>query len=242
MAVLATARMAAFSPGQSPPPVRMPILRTRFSAAMTRPRAREDAFDELRQVAHEGEREGAAQRRGDLLEVLAVPGREYDPFQAGATGGQHLLLDPAHREHLARERELPGHRRVGGEGPAREQGDERGVAIAADGPTWQAMRLSRNRNWGHPELVGFLIGLSQGISAPVLMGLSIKRMPETQRTTAMGIHPSIYAFGMFAGPAVSGVLSRAMGIRTTLGVTGAAVLVVGIRLTGLMSGLRAEKG
>lgn len=87
-----------------------------------------------------------------------------------------------------------------------------------------------------------LIGLSQGISAPVLMGLSIKRMPETQRTTAMGIHQSIYAFGMFAGPAVSGVLSREMGIRTTLGVTGAAVLVVGILLTGLMSGLRAEKG
>ncbi|MGA7254368.1 MAG: penicillin-insensitive murein endopeptidase [Pseudolabrys sp.] len=24
------------------------------------------------------------------------------------------------------------------------------------GPTWQAMRVSRNRNWGHPELVQFL--------------------------------------------------------------------------------------
>jgi penicillin-insensitive murein endopeptidase len=28
------------------------------------------------------------------------------------------------------------------------------------GPTWQAMRLSRNRNWGHPELVDFLQDLS----------------------------------------------------------------------------------
>lgn len=28
------------------------------------------------------------------------------------------------------------------------------------GPTWQAMRLSRNRNWGHPELVDFLKTLS----------------------------------------------------------------------------------
>ena len=28
------------------------------------------------------------------------------------------------------------------------------------GPTWQAMRLSRNRNWGHPELVDFLEDLS----------------------------------------------------------------------------------
>ncbi|MCB1336807.1 MAG: penicillin-insensitive murein endopeptidase [Maritimibacter sp.] len=28
------------------------------------------------------------------------------------------------------------------------------------GPTWQAMRLSRNRNWGHPALVAFLERLS----------------------------------------------------------------------------------
>jgi penicillin-insensitive murein endopeptidase len=28
-----------------------------------------------------------------------------------------------------------------------------GVALPTDGPTWQAMRLSRNRNWGHPDLV-----------------------------------------------------------------------------------------
>ncbi len=28
------------------------------------------------------------------------------------------------------------------------------------GPTWQAMRLSRNRNWGHPEMIRFLQQLS----------------------------------------------------------------------------------
>ena len=28
------------------------------------------------------------------------------------------------------------------------------------GPTWQAMRLSRNRNWGHPEMIDFLKKLS----------------------------------------------------------------------------------
>ncbi|MCB1368709.1 MAG: penicillin-insensitive murein endopeptidase [Rhodobacteraceae bacterium] len=28
------------------------------------------------------------------------------------------------------------------------------------GPTWQAMRLSRNRNWGHPDLISFLKRLS----------------------------------------------------------------------------------
>jgi len=28
--------------------------------------------------------------------------------------------------------------------------------LPIDGPTWQVMRLSRNRNWGNPALVGFL--------------------------------------------------------------------------------------
>ncbi|MDI3470098.1 MAG: Penicillin-insensitive murein endopeptidase [Pseudolabrys sp.] len=31
-----------------------------------------------------------------------------------------------------------------------------GVELPTDGLTWQVMRLSRNRNWGHPELVKFL--------------------------------------------------------------------------------------
>jgi penicillin-insensitive murein endopeptidase len=31
-----------------------------------------------------------------------------------------------------------------------------GVELPIDGPTWQVMRLSRNRNWGHPSLVRFL--------------------------------------------------------------------------------------
>ncbi len=31
-----------------------------------------------------------------------------------------------------------------------------GIALPVNGPSWQVMRLSRNRNWGHPELVQFL--------------------------------------------------------------------------------------
>ncbi|WP_333683427.1 penicillin-insensitive murein endopeptidase [Pontibaca methylaminivorans] len=34
------------------------------------------------------------------------------------------------------------------------------MQFAETGPTWQAMRLSRNRNWGHPETLNFLAGLS----------------------------------------------------------------------------------
>lgn len=35
------------------------------------------------------------------------------------------------------------------------------VALPETGPTWQAMRLSRNRNWGHPEMIDYLQDLSR---------------------------------------------------------------------------------
>ncbi|RME94587.1 MAG: penicillin-insensitive murein endopeptidase, partial [Alphaproteobacteria bacterium] len=31
-----------------------------------------------------------------------------------------------------------------------------GVMLPVTGPAWQAMRLSRNRNWGHPQLVAYV--------------------------------------------------------------------------------------
>jgi penicillin-insensitive murein endopeptidase len=35
------------------------------------------------------------------------------------------------------------------------------VALPETGPTWQVMRLSRNRNWGHPEMIAYLQDLSR---------------------------------------------------------------------------------
>lgn len=35
------------------------------------------------------------------------------------------------------------------------------VQLPETGPTWQAMRLSRNRNWGHPETIDFIEKLSK---------------------------------------------------------------------------------
>ncbi len=34
------------------------------------------------------------------------------------------------------------------------------MELAETGPTWQAMRLSRNRNYGQPEMISFLVDLS----------------------------------------------------------------------------------
>jgi len=35
------------------------------------------------------------------------------------------------------------------------------VQLPETGPTWQAMRLSRNRNWGHPDTIAFVKRLSR---------------------------------------------------------------------------------
>lgn len=39
------------------------------------------------------------------------------------------------------------------------------VAMPIDGPTWQAMRLERNRRWGHPELISLVQDLSKKAAA-----------------------------------------------------------------------------
>jgi MFS family permease len=73
----------------------------------------------------------------------------------------------------------------------------------------------------------FCIGLSMGVSYPVLMGMSIENVVEANRTTAMGLHQAVYAIGMFAGPGLSGVLADAIGIQPMFGVTAFGCLALG---------------
>ena len=40
------------------------------------------------------------------------------------------------------------------------------VQLAETGPTWQAMRLSRNRNWAQPVTVDYVQDLSRGPVCP----------------------------------------------------------------------------
>ncbi len=48
-----------------------------------------------------------------------------------------------------------------------------GMAIATDGPNWQAMRLSRNRRWGHPEMITLLERFSREAAQDGWPGLLI---------------------------------------------------------------------
>lgn len=95
-----------------------------------------------------------------------------------------------------------------------------GIAVAALSPT-----------------AGFIyagqvcVGLAFGMAYPVLMGLSINKIEPELQNTAMGLHQSIYALGMFAGPWMSGVLANVLGIQPMLGITAAAILV--LSLTGI---------
>jgi MFS family permease len=80
----------------------------------------------------------------------------------------------------------------------------------------------------------FFIGLSMGISYPVLMGLSIRDVDEASRTTAMGLHQAVYALGMFAGPWLSGMLAESIGLRPMFVVTAVATLALGLFLLRLL--------
>ena len=69
------------------------------------------------------------------------------------------------------------------------------VQLPESGPTWQAMRLSRNRNWGHPDLVQFLIGLSRAATQAGWRGLYIGDMSQPR-----------------GGPMISGHASHQLGL------------------------------
>jgi penicillin-insensitive murein endopeptidase len=53
-----------------------------------------------------------------------------------------------------------------------------GEGLPLTGPTWQVMRLSRNRNWGHPNLVRFLKHLSENGAKAGWPGLLVGDMSQ----------------------------------------------------------------
>jgi MFS family permease len=72
------------------------------------------------------------------------------------------------------------------------------------------------------------IGFAFGVGYPVLMGLSIEKVDHLEQNSAMGLHQSVYALGMFAGPWLSGILAKAIGIQPMFGIVGGCILVFGL--------------
>jgi penicillin-insensitive murein DD-endopeptidase len=101
---------------------------------------------------------------------------------------------PANRPPMVAAKTLFGAAKVAAKLPAQSIGSYArgclagGVALPSDGPAWQAMRPSRNRNWGHPRVIslverlandsqkldgwpGLLVGdISQPRGGPMLTG------------------------------------------------------------------------
>ncbi len=65
------------------------------------------------------------------------------------------------------------------------------VQMPESGPTWQAMRLSRNRNWGHPDMISFLKRLSASAAAqPGWKGLYIGDISQPRGGPMTSSHQS----------------------------------------------------
>ncbi len=64
------------------------------------------------------------------------------------------------------------------------------VQLPETGPTWQAMRLSRNRNWGHPETIRFIERLSQFATRVGWQGLYIGDISQPRGGPMLSGHRS----------------------------------------------------
>jgi MFS family permease len=73
-----------------------------------------------------------------------------------------------------------------------------------------------------------MTGLGVGIGYPILMGMSIQKVGDNERTTAMGVFQSVYSIGMFGGPWLSGILAVWIGIPAMLAVTAVGVCTLGL--------------
>jgi len=65
-----------------------------------------------------------------------------------------------------------------------------GVALPINGKTWQVMRLSRNRNWGHPKLVALLERLSAKGAKVGWRGLLVGDMSQPRGGPMLSGHAS----------------------------------------------------
>ncbi|MEM8537793.1 MAG: penicillin-insensitive murein endopeptidase [Pseudomonadota bacterium] len=65
------------------------------------------------------------------------------------------------------------------------------VALPETGPTWQAMRLSRNRNWGQPELIDYVQDLSRfAATLPGWEGLYVGDLSQPRGGPMLSGHAS----------------------------------------------------
>ena len=65
-----------------------------------------------------------------------------------------------------------------------------GRPLAVDGPSWQVIRLSRNRYWGHPELIAYMERLAKDSPALGWRGLMVGDMTQPRGGPMLTGHSS----------------------------------------------------
>ena len=65
-----------------------------------------------------------------------------------------------------------------------------GMALPVNGPTWQVMRLSRNRNWAHPEMIKVLERIAARVPKIGWPGLLIGDMTQPRGGPMLTGHAS----------------------------------------------------
>ena len=63
-------------------------------------------------------------------------------------------------------------------------------SLKINGPTWQVMRISRNRNWGHPELINFLEQLANDAPSLGWSGLLVGDLAQPRGGPMLTGHTS----------------------------------------------------
>jgi penicillin-insensitive murein endopeptidase len=125
-------------------------------------------------------------------------------FAHGAANAQDKgILDPKPLPPLAKPdgpgtlaKELFARKTTPSQGPARSIGFYShgciagAVALPVDGETWQVMRVSRNRNWGHPELIQFIEQLADKATRTGWHGLLIGDMSQPRGGPLLAGHTS----------------------------------------------------
>jgi penicillin-insensitive murein endopeptidase len=106
--------------------------------------------------------------RAALVSLIAAATLGAAVLSTSALAQDNAAVETAHRQAMLARLPADAAKRVFGlavapaSGPARAIGDYTkgcvagAVQLPPDGPTWQVMRPSRNRAWGHPVLIGFL--------------------------------------------------------------------------------------
>lgn len=83
-----------------------------------------------------------------------------------------------------------------------------------------------------------IAGVGRGLTHPVLMGTAVLSVPQDERGTAMGVFQAVYAMGMFAGPAIGGMLGDWIGL-TGVFLSASAVCVAAAVITAISRQLSA---